>query len=125
MQPNEYPQLADGIGQNNVVLVPDAAKDIFYDDVPDARAEEVLATLVPHSVDIHATVATYAAYKHVKATYLLCEQDKALSPSEQRIFLASAGEEHFTVHNLNTSHSPFLSDPDVVSDLIQKAAVEA
>ena len=53
------------------------------------------------------------------STYVLCEQDQAIPPPAQEQMSQRAG----SVHRLAASHSPFLSMPDRVVELL--LAVEA
>jgi pimeloyl-ACP methyl ester carboxylesterase len=66
---------------------------------------------------------TYAAWRHIPSTYLICEADKALPPAAQEQIVArSAGA--ITAERCSAGHSPFLSQPDVVAKVIQKMAQE-
>jgi hypothetical protein len=47
-------------------------------------------------------------------TYLVCAKDRAINPDDQRAMAAKAGD----AVELDASHSPFLSRPRQVADLI-------
>ncbi|HEV7655160.1 MAG TPA: alpha/beta fold hydrolase [Mycobacteriales bacterium] len=55
-----------------------------------------------------------AAWKTVPSTYVLTTDDRAVHPEDQRIMARNAG----AVVEIATSHSPFLSRPDLVADII-------
>jgi pimeloyl-ACP methyl ester carboxylesterase len=52
----------------------------------------------------------------VPKSYVVCSKDQTIPPEAQRQMAARAGA---TVHELDTSHSPFLSRPDLVAELIR------
>lgn len=57
-------------------------------------------------------------FGNVEKVYIKTLQDKVISPKLQDQMIASAGIK--TVFEVNTSHSPFLSQPKSVSDLLIK-----
>jgi pimeloyl-ACP methyl ester carboxylesterase len=59
---------------------------------------------------------TEVAWKTVPSKYIICESDKAIPPSLQEV-LARRAER---VHRLSTSHSPFLSQPAALAQLIRE-----
>jgi pimeloyl-ACP methyl ester carboxylesterase len=50
----------------------------------------------------------------VPSTYVISGQDRAVPPPAQEAMSARAG----TVHRLPASHSPFLSRPDEVAEIV-------
>ena len=54
------------------------------------------------------------AWKDIPSTYVVCTNDQAIHPEMQRWFSARCSE---TIE-LAASHSPFLSRPDAVADII-------
>ena len=69
---------------------------------------------------------TYAAWKHVPSTYILCTEDKAVSYAMQRELVARGRKQgmHLKTERLESSHSPFLSMPKAVVEAIRRAALE-
>lgn len=63
---------------------------------------------------------TYEAYKDIPAAFLYCDDDRAFPIERQRNVVKAAGIQR--TMSLNTSHSPFLSDPDRVVDFIIELA---
>ena len=59
---------------------------------------------------------TEVAWKTVPSTYIICESDKAIPPSLQELFARRAER----VHRLSTSHSPFVSQPAALAQLIRE-----
>jgi len=96
---------------------------MFYNDLPTEEAERWAGTLKSHSVRTFASPLTYAAYKDIPTTYLVCERDGAISLERQLDFIKRTGVE-MTVRKCNAGHSPFLSQPDTVVDVVREAAGE-
>lgn len=63
---------------------------------------------------------TSANFGSVEKVYIKTMQDIVISPGLQDRMIAGAGIK--TVHQVNTSHSPFLSQPRAVSDLLLQIA---
>lgn len=59
---------------------------------------------------------TYEAYKDIPAAFLYCEDDRAYPIDRQENVVKSTGIQR--TMSLNTSHSPFLSDPQGVVGFI-------
>jgi pimeloyl-ACP methyl ester carboxylesterase len=53
----------------------------------------------------------------VPSSYLICDQDRAVPPPVQEAMAGRAG----TVRRVPASHSPFLSRPDDVADVVLQA----
>jgi len=54
------------------------------------------------------------AWKLYPTTYIVCKQDHGVNPGDQRAMAAQADD----FVELDTSHSPFLSRPRQVADVI-------
>jgi hypothetical protein len=67
--------------------------------------------------------ATYTAYLEIPSTYILCENDLALAPTAQERMIAE-GEGAFDVVRCQEGHSPYLSNPGLIVDVIRRAAGE-
>jgi pimeloyl-ACP methyl ester carboxylesterase len=107
---------AKATSDGTTVIDPSLARQAFYHDVDDAVADRMIAALRPMSTATVEPVATdrVAAWRTVPTTYAVCLQDRTIHPDDQRAMAANARE----VVELDTSHSPFLSRPDLVADLI-------
>lgn len=66
---------------------------------------------------------TYPAYKHIPSTYLLCEKDNAIPLAAQEGMLAGT-DVKFDVERCAAGHSPFLSMPEFVAEVVRRAAGE-
>jgi pimeloyl-ACP methyl ester carboxylesterase len=58
----------------------------------------------------------------LSTTYVVCAEDRMLHPDTQREMAAAASAE---VLEWPSSHSPFLSHPDLVADLVARRAERA
>lgn len=98
------------------IVIPEAAIDTFYNDVPTALATDAVGRLRPFHVSGWSRVETtaIAAWREVPTTYVVCTRDRAIHPDEQREMAKNAGE----VVEFDTGHSPFLSRPDLVAGLV-------
>jgi pimeloyl-ACP methyl ester carboxylesterase len=93
------------------------AREVLYGDCAPDVAERATARLTRQSVSAIATPLGQAAWKELPSTYVICERDAALPPPAQEAMSARAG----TVHRLESSHSPFLSRPDDVAEIVRGA----
>jgi pimeloyl-ACP methyl ester carboxylesterase len=101
----------------------------FFDDIAVDVAEAALGLLTPDgpvAMLLGTTRLTTDGWGSVPRTYVKCEQDWAIRPALQRRFVAEADaafpDNPTTVVTLDASHSPFLSMPDRVADIVTKPA---
>jgi pimeloyl-ACP methyl ester carboxylesterase len=89
----------------------------FYHDVEPSLARQAAARLRPFQKTGYAVVETdaVAAWRTIPTTYVVCAEDRMIHPDTQRDMAAAAGAE---VIEWSSSHSPFLSHPDLVADLV-------
>lgn len=102
-------------------VVPLNPGQVFYQDVSAADTTASIARLRPQSMTAFTDVLTEAAWESVPSTYVVCTEDEAIPPFAQRQMAARAG----TVRELDTSHSPFLSRPELVAGLLFQAVDDA
>jgi pimeloyl-ACP methyl ester carboxylesterase len=95
-----------------------AAPAIFFGDCDEATAAAAVARLVPERADGFGQQPRAVAWRERPSTYAVCTDDRALTPALQRNLAARCG----TVVEWPTSHSPFLSRPDLVADLLEALA---
>jgi pimeloyl-ACP methyl ester carboxylesterase len=102
-------------------------RDCFYGDVPADVADAAIALLSPDApagIAAGATTLTAHGWGSVPRTYVVCARDRALQPPMQRKFIELADAAFpgnpTTVHTLESSHSPFLSMPEELADILLK-----
>jgi pimeloyl-ACP methyl ester carboxylesterase len=99
---------------DGVVVDPERARELFYGDSDDATATAAVACLRPLRFDVTALPDGEPAWKSIPTTYVVCSNDLALPPAMQRGMAANAD----TVIDWPTDHSPFLTRPAEVAQLV-------
>ncbi|WP_346927307.1 alpha/beta hydrolase [uncultured Arthrobacter sp.] len=90
------------------------ARDVLYADCTEAESDWATEVLVPQQPGHGRGVPARIAWQSVESTYLLCEQDRALSPDlQQRMARRCTNTISFS-----SSHSPFISRSRRLADLI-------
>ena len=98
---------------------PAAARGIFYADCTDDDVDRTVALLGPQPAITLRQPAPAAAWRDAPSTYVVCTEDRAIAVWIQEAFSERAT--HTVVWP--TSHSPFLSQPDLVVDLLAGLAI--
>lgn len=98
-----------------ITVRPDRATAAFYADCEKGVAEAAVARLRPQPTSSLVAETTVAAWRRTPSTYILCEHDEAVHPVLQERMATRAGGE---VVRLASGHSPFLSQPETVVEII-------
>jgi hypothetical protein len=96
-------------------------KDRFYNDLPPDEQEHWLSELIRCPAVTQTTPLTNAAYLHHPITYLFCEQDHGLLLFLQQGMVKTIEEStgiSIEKATCDASHSPFLSQPKTLLDLV-------
>lgn len=114
-------------GENNVALneaisfetdvmtiKPEFVVPVFFHDCDPAVAQAAHAQLRPQSLAAMSEATRAAAWRDRASTYIVCTDDRALVPAFQRQWAARAEK----IIELPTSHSPFLSRPDALTEIL-------
>jgi pimeloyl-ACP methyl ester carboxylesterase len=114
------------------LLPPDSAGFIFVDtakfrdalcgDLPEEEADVAAAAQKPIFFGAFADTLDVAAWKTIPSWYLVGKQDEAIHPDLERAMARNIGAR--TVE-IESSHASFLSHPDAVVRLIERAARSA
>jgi pimeloyl-ACP methyl ester carboxylesterase len=94
----------------------------FAADVNPDEAAFMAASQVPAGVGSLSGVVTAPAWRTKPSFYLVATTDKMIPPAAQQTMAKRAGA---TVTEAEGSHSIFVSKPDVVASVIERAAVAA
>jgi pimeloyl-ACP methyl ester carboxylesterase len=100
------------------VLDPDLAGPALYATSPPAAAAAATARLSPQPASSFAQPVSGDPRSTVPSTYVVCLRDEAVHPVHQRLMAARCG----AVVELDSDHSPFLTDPTGVADVIEPLA---
>jgi len=103
-------------------------KAAFFADVDDPEYEAFRKTLhcdEPAQVALVPSAVTVGAFGSVPRHYIHCDDDRAITPEGQALMVemtdAAVGGKTIT-HRLSTSHSPFLSQPVKLAEILLAAA---
>jgi pimeloyl-ACP methyl ester carboxylesterase len=99
-------------------LAPDRAREIFYNTCPDDVAEDAIRRLTPQAMVTFGQSPAAVAWRERPSWYAVCTADNAIHPGLQRILARRADR----VVEWEADHSPFLSAPELVADLIADVA---
>ncbi|KAJ5572991.1 hypothetical protein N7450_009975 [Penicillium hetheringtonii] len=113
--PSDSPSLGDATQPND-------PRFHFYNDLDDETAAKCMDALVHHSLPSFVTPLTYEAYRDVPVSYLLCERDEAILPAFQKQMAAFPGNGAVRTYTCMSGHSPMISMPEKVVDVIQDTA---
>jgi len=100
----------------------------FYHEVPRPLAERALSMVAsdaPAGVD-GVVAATRERFGSIPRTWVLCTEDRVMRPALQRrlaLELDEVAQTPTRVVEVNSSHSPFLSQPGLLASAIADAAI--
>lgn len=101
-------------------IAKEGIKECFAGDAPDKDVQYLIAhhkadALAPMATPVSLTTANFGS---VKKVYIHTTKDNAVSYSLQKIMVSKTKVDK--VYSINTSHSPFFSEPKELVDLIIK-----
>ncbi|KAJ6088331.1 alpha/beta-hydrolase [Penicillium sp. IBT 16267x] len=100
-------------------------REMFYHDLPQEEAEYWVSQLTPHSLKslFEGGEHSYAGWRDVPVWYIGTVEDRGLPVLVQRTQIGMAREMGCTVEHreLQTSHSPFLSQPEATAEIMLEA----
>lgn len=97
--------------------LPEKAGPVFYSDCTEAEREWALARLTPQPIAVMTEPVEFSP-PDVPRHYIRCLDDRVVFPAYQTA--ASQGWAH--VHDMQTGHSPFLSDPKGLAEVLDRIA---
>jgi pimeloyl-ACP methyl ester carboxylesterase len=118
------PQLASAIVPSEsgaTHLAPGVAADLFYHDCPAELAKRAVSLLRPQLPGCRRGIPRRHAWRDTPSTYAVCQGDLVLDPALQARMASRCG----TVRTWPSGHSPFLSRPDLVVELIDEVSRQA
>ena len=112
-------QLLDG-----GLTLPDPAQTetVFYGDCDPQTVQWAKSKIRPQSGAPFNEPVPRPAWRTIPSTYVVCVNDMALPPDAQRNVFAPRATETIELH---ASHSPFLSQPEALADLLHVQASES
>ena len=97
----------------------DRAAALFYQDCPVTTQDWAIGQLRPHWAQVLSQPLAQPAGRRHPSTYVLCNEDQALAPRIQREVYAPRAQQVVTLHS---SHSPFLSQPRQLAQVLADQA---
>jgi len=99
---------------------------MFFHDLPEKDAQHWSALLKPHILGAMWSKQTYAAWKDIPSTYVVCGLDRVISVDRQEEIIKNAREVQSkaldVVERLECGHEPILSKIDGLVKVMEKAA---
>lgn len=92
----------------------DVAADLFYGDCGTEAAARAVSLLVRQASGHGRGTARAASWRRAPSQYIVCSDDRALSPELQQ----RMAERCTSQHTIDASHSPYISQPANVADAI-------
>ena len=94
----------------------------LYNDLPADQQQHWIAQLGPTNPAGLGKTQAHQPSLHMPCTYLVCEGDNCIVAATQRFMVdqALAVRARLCTESCSAGHSPFLSQPELVADLIVK-----
>jgi pimeloyl-ACP methyl ester carboxylesterase len=110
------PNLADAfvVHDDTLTLDPEGAARFLYQDCDLATTEWAVARLGSQPTVTFGDIPTAVAWRERPSTYVVCSEDRGVHPDLQRSMARRCGA---TVE-IPTGHSPFLSAPERVAEIV-------
>ncbi|KAM3436127.1 hypothetical protein NHJ13734_005228 [Beauveria thailandica] len=110
------------VDENNIVVCRDPLK-LFYNDLEPQEAAWAESLRVAHGTVAQKTPLSArraVAWRTIPLSYIFCENDEAVPLALQNTMVSRAESDGVSVkrYSLAASHSPFLSMPDKVADIV-------
>ena len=106
----------------------DDAKALMYQDLPDDIVAKVFAELRPQSLGVYWSTTTFAAWRHIPTTYVICQKDvpSTVAAVDSMLSSVQATDNHKLdkIIERDAGHSAFLSQPEWVAEILREAAGE-
>jgi len=105
------------VADGRIWLLPDGV-DCFAGDLPEAEQQLVWSTHYAPATDLFADNAAGVAWRSKPSWYIRATRDRTVHPDLQRFVAERMGA---TTSDVDSSHVPMLSRPDLVLDVIRSA----
>ncbi len=94
---------------------PEQTAELFYADCDASTQAWAIGKLRPQCGAPYSDIVPHPGWKGIRSTYILCSADRAMPPDWQRDLFAPRLNK---LVEIGAGHSPFLSRPDVLADLL-------
>ena len=114
--------------QYSTVSVGDAKSQFFYDLPDDEASRWATEEVKPQSLGVFWSKTTYAAWRHIPTTYLICTNDRVVPLAAAEGMIAAARQIQLTafdvVEKVESGHFPMLSKMEETVAVLRRAAGE-
>ena len=107
------------VADDRVWMLPEGIES-FAGDLSEEEKQIVWATAAPPAANLFNEKAPGVAWKTKPSAYIVATQDHAVNPELERF---SAGRMGATTYEVESSHVPMLSHPNIVLDAIRNLAM--
>lgn len=112
-----------------LTVLPESAIPTFYNDMPQQQAEYWASQLLPQSIGVFWSKTTYAAWRYIPSTYVLCGNDQAMTLRYAEIVLHAARSSRPNMIDCiekceSAGHSVMLSQTEWTANMLRRAAGE-
>ncbi|KAI1188030.1 alpha/beta-hydrolase [Nemania serpens] len=123
---NMVPEMKTDLEKGTIIVLPEDAKDMFYQDLDDETAVELAKDLRPHSFASFWGTTEHAAWRIIPTTYIVTLRDRPSTVAACRYLIdaakASGLHKIDRVVEVEAGHSPFISKPELTAKtLIEEA----
>ena len=94
---------------------PEQAAGLFYGDCNATTQKWAIGKIRPQCGASFSDPVSHPGWKGIRSTYVVCSADRAMPPDWQRNLFAPRLN---SVVELNSGHSPFLSQPAALADVL-------
>lgn len=91
-----------------------------FHDIPPVDRELWTSRLTHTSIAVFSGASTFEPWHVTPTAYIICEEDRALPPPIQEQMAEMLSTKW--IYRLKSSHSPYLSMPDKVADILEELA---
>lgn len=113
-----------------MIVKPEDARKIFYNDISEAEAERWIQKILPQSMGVYNSTQTYVGWKYIPSTFVtgLLDQSDFKPPFVQYI-ISSARQQHAEAFDMvetceQGGHCLMISHPDWLADVLRRSAGE-
>ncbi|KAH7321711.1 Alpha/beta hydrolase fold-1 [Rhexocercosporidium sp. MPI-PUGE-AT-0058] len=123
-----FPYMRCNVQAGISTIKPADALSVFYNDMSIPQAEYWSSQLLPQSLGVFWSRTSYAAWRYIPSTYVLCARDQSMSLSYGEMILKAAQDSKpnmvDSVERCDAGHCVMLSQPDWTANMLRRAAGE-
>ncbi|PYI09347.1 alpha/beta-hydrolase [Aspergillus sclerotiicarbonarius CBS 121057] len=94
-----------------------------FHDIPSEDKELWESRLTHASIAVFSGASTYEPWRDIPTAYIICEEERALPLPVQEQMAQALNTQ--SIYRLKSSHSPYLSMPDKLADIVEELADKA